>query len=243
MPYLVDLPVFHGPLDLLLHLVRRHEMDIYDIPIAALADQYMASLEEMDAPDLDTAGDFLVMAATLLEIKSRMLLPAPPPDPETGEAEDPRAELARRLLEYQAFKEAAEAMREMEAWNARYFARGGVEDAEDYPHDGPPYRDGTLKGLMNALQRMLERAASDLSLPPDLPRDRWTVPLKMREITRLLQQNPGGVWFHQTTEPHADRVEIIVTFLAILEMLKRGRLTLKQDGPWANILIVLSAER
>lgn len=242
MPYVVDLPVFQGPLDLLLHLVRRHEMDIYDIPIAALADQYVASLSEMETPDLDTAGDFLVMAATLLEIKSRMLLPKPPPDPDAGEPEDPRAELTRRLLEYQSFKEAAEAMREMEAWNANYFARGGVESPGDYPHDGPPYRDGTLKGLMNALQRMLERAASDLSLPGDLPRDRWTVPLKMREIARLLQQFPSGVWFHETMDPRAHRVEIIVTFLAILEMLKRGRLTLKQEGPWAGILIVLSPE-
>jgi segregation and condensation protein A len=240
MSYLVDLPVFQGPLDLLLHLVRRHEMDIYDIPIAALADQYMASLSAMEAPDLDTAGDFLVMAATLLEIKSRMLLPAPPPDAEAGEPEDPRAELTRRLLEYQAFKEAAEAMRDMEAWNARYFARGGVESPGDYPHDDPPYRDGTLKGLMNALQRMLERAASDLSLPGDLPRDRWTIPLKMREITRLLQQQPEGVWFHETMEPRADRVEIIVTFLAILEMLKRGRLKLKQPAPWADILLMSS---
>jgi segregation and condensation protein A len=242
MPYLVDLPAFQGPLDLLLHLVRRHEMDIYDIPIAVLADQYMASLSELDAPDLDTAGDFLVMAATLLEIKSRMLLPLPPPDPDAGEPEDPRAELTRRLLEYQAFKEAAEAMREMEAWNARFFARGAMESPGDYPADGPPYRDGTLNGLMNALQRMLERAASDLSLPGDLPRDRWTIPLKMREITVLLQHRPAGVWFHETMEPNASRVEIIVTFLAILEMLKRGRLILKQAAPWADILILLKEE-
>jgi segregation and condensation protein A len=238
MSYLVDLPIFQGPLDLLLHLVRRHEMDIYDIPVAALADQYMASLAEMDTLDLDTAGDFLVMASTLLEIKSRMLLPAPPPDPDAEEPEDPRAELTRRLVEYEAFKEAAETMRDMEAWSARYFARGGMESPGDYPRDGPPYRDGTLNGLMNALQRMLDRAASDLSLPGDLPRDRWTIPLKMREITALLQQRRDGVWFHETMEPHADRVEIIVTFLAILEMLKRGRLRLKQDAPWADILIV-----
>jgi segregation and condensation protein A len=242
MPYLVDLPAFQGPLDLLLHLVRRHEMDIYDIPIAALADQYMASLADLDAPDLDSAGDFLVMAATLLEIKSRMLLPLPPPDPEAGEPEDPRAELTRRLVEYQAFKEAAEAMREMEAWNARFFARGATESPDDYPAEGPPYRDGTLTGLMNALQRMLERAASDLSLPGDLPRDRWTIPLKMREMTVLLHSRPDGVWFHETMEPNAARVEIIVTFLAILEMLKRGRLILKQAAPWADILILLKDE-
>jgi segregation and condensation protein A len=238
LAYVVDLPVFQGPLDLLLHLVRRHEMDIYDIPIAALADQYMITLAEMERLDLDFAGEFLVMAATLLEIKSRMLLPAPLPDPEDGEAEDPRAELTRRLVEYQLFKEAAEQMREMEALSLRWFGRGGVEVAGDYPFDGPPYRNGTMDGLVRALQRMLVEAASDLSLPGELPRDRWTIPLKMREIAVLLHHHPEGVHFHETMEPGADRIEIIVTFLAVLEMLKRGRVQLVQDGPWGSIRLV-----
>lgn len=238
MAYVVDLPVFQGPLDLLLHLVRRHEMDIYDIPIATLADQYLATLETMDTPDLDIAGEFLVMAATLLEIKSRMLLPAPPPDPDAGEPEDPRAELTRRLLEYQAFKEAAEQMREMEIQASLLFGRGGPLIADDYPNDGPPYRNGTLDGLRRAFQRMLEAASSDLSLPRELPRDRWTVPLKMREIAVLLARNSDGVCFHETVEPGAERVEIIVTFLAVLELLKRGRLRLVQSRPWGEIRLL-----
>ncbi len=237
MAYVVDLPVFQGPLDLLLHLVRRHEMDIYDIPIAALADQYMASIGDLGGLDLDTAGEFLVMAATLLEIKSRMLLPAPPPDPDAEEDEDPRAELSRRLVEYQLFKDAAEQMRELEAQSSRLFGRGGVEVASDYPYDGPPYRNGTLDGLMRSLQRMLEEAASDLSMPADLPRDRWTIPLKMREIAILMHHNPAGVHFHETMEPGAHRIEIIVTFLAVLEMMKRGRLRLRQNSPWGAILL------
>jgi segregation and condensation protein A len=240
VPYLVELPNFQGPMDLLLHLVRRNEMDIYDIPIAVLADQYMETLASIDRLDLEVAGEFLVMASTLLEIKSRMLLPAPPPDPETGEPEDPRAELTRRLVEYQAFKAAAEQMREMEAWNSRFFGRAGQEVVEDYPNDGPPYRGGTVEGLMRAFQRLLEQAASDLSLPKDLPRDRWTIPLKMRELAVLLHHNPEGVWFWETVPSTADRTEIIVTFLAILEMLKRGRLRMRQTAAWADIRLVAS---
>lgn len=238
MGYLVDLPVFQGPLDLLLHLVRRNEMDIYDIPIAALADQYMETLGEMEDLDLNVAGEFLVMASTLLEIKSRMLLPAPPSDPETGEPEDPRAELARRLLEYQAIKTAAETLREMEAWSAKFFGRAGVEVASEYPNDGPIYKNGSVDGLVAALQRMLAEAASDLSLPAPLPRDRWTIPIKMRELAILLHHNPDGVWFTETIPSKADRVEIIVTFLALLEMLKRGRILLEQRQVWGDILLL-----
>lgn len=234
--YVVDLPVFQGPLDLLLHLVRRHEMDIYDIPIAALADQYMESIGDLSGVDLDMAGEFLVMAATLLEIKSRMLLPAPPPDPDLEE-EDPRAELSRRLVEYQVFKDAAEQMRELEARSSRLFGRGGAEVANDYPYDGPPYRNGTVEGLVRSLQRMLEEAASDLSVPGDLPRDRWTIPLKMREIAILLRRESGPVYFHETIEPGAHRIEIIVTFLAVLEMLIRGRLRLRQMEHWGAIIL------
>jgi segregation and condensation protein A len=238
MAYLVDLPVFQGPLDLLLHLVRRNEMDIYDIPIAALADQYMQTLGQMEDLDLNVAGEFLVMASTLLEIKSRMLLPVPPADPESGEPEDPRAELARRLIEYQAFKTAAESFREMEAWTAKFYGRAGAEIASDYPYDGPVYKNGSVDGLVAALQRMLAAAASDLSLPSPLPRDRWTIPIKMRELAILLHQNPDGVWFRETIPEHADRTEIIVTFLALLEMLKRGRVLMQQRSVWGDILLL-----
>lgn len=237
MAYVVDLPVFQGPLDLLLHLVRRNEMDIYDIPIALLADQYMATLAEMESLDLDVAGDFLVMASTLLEIKSRMLLPVPPK--EDGEPpEDPRAELARRLLEYEAFKIAAESLREMEMFSHTNYLRAGMESAGDYPFDGPAYRNAIPINLAIAMERLLREAAEEEGTPADLPRDRWTVPLKMREITVLLHRYPEGVWFRETIPPRACRLEIIVTFLAILELLKRARLNLKQETHWADIRLV-----
>lgn len=238
MVYLVDLPAFQGPLDLLLHLVRRNEMDICDIPIAALAEQYMATLGQLQVLDLELAGDFLVMACTLLEIKSRMLLPPPIPPVPDGECEDPRAELAQRLLEYEAFKTAAESMREIEGWSARFYGRGGVEVYNEYPSDGPAYRNGTVVGLVAALQRMLAQAASDLSMPASLPRDRWTIPLKMRELAVLMHHNPEGVWFRETVPPGADRVEIIVTFLALLEMLKRGRIRVRQRAMWGDIRLM-----
>jgi segregation and condensation protein A len=233
----VNLPAFQGPLDLLLHLVRRNEMDIYDIPIATLADRYLESLATMEDLDLEVAGEFLVMATTLLEIKSRMLLPTPPRE-DLREEEDPRAELTRRLLEYEAFKEAAEQLRSLESFGLQRFLRGGMEASGDYPTDGPRYRNATPDRLWTAFQRMLEEAARDGTDPAPVARDRWTVSLKMRELGILLHRFPEGVRFHECVAPGATRLEIIVTFLAVLEMLKRGRLKLSQRRTWGDIKLV-----
>jgi segregation and condensation protein A len=236
-PLVVDLPVFQGPLDLLLHLVRRNEMDIYDIPIATLADRYLETLATMEELDLDVAGEFLVMASTLLEIKSRMLLPAPPRE-DGEEEEDPRAELTRRLLEYEAFKAAAENLREMESFGLQRFLRGGMEVAGDYPADGPRFRNASADRLWQALQRMLEEAAREEGDPAPVARERWSVSLKMRELSVLLHRYPKGVRFRECVPPGASRLEIIVTFLALLEMLKRGRLRLVQKQPWGDIKLL-----
>lgn len=235
-PLVVDLPVFQGPLDLLLHLVRRNEMDIYDIPVATLADRYLETLATMEELDLDVAGEFLVMASTLLEIKSRMLLPSPPRD--DGEEEDPRAELTRRLLEYEAFKAAAENLRELESFGLQRFLRGGMEVAGDYPGDGPRFRNASADRLLQELQRMLDEAAREEGEPAPVARERWSVSLKMRELTALLHQYPKGVRFRECVPPGASRLEIIVTFLALLEMLKRGRVRLAQKQPWGDIKLL-----
>lgn len=233
-PWVVNLPVYQGPLDLLLDLVRRNRMDIYDIPIAELTDQYIAHLERMETLNLELAGEFLVMASTLLEIKSRMLLPVPPPE-DGEEPEDPRAELTRRLLEYEAIKTAAEQLRELESFGKERFRRGGLESAGEYPYDGPLFRNASTDALTGAFLRLLAEAAEANNGPAPLPRDRWTVSLKMREITALLHRYPDGVWFRDTIPPGACRLEIIVTFLAILELLKRARLKVRQKAMWSDI--------
>jgi segregation and condensation protein A len=238
MSYLVEIPSFQGPMDLLLHLVRRNEMDIYDIQISLLTDQYLEYLAAMDVLDLEVAGEFIVMASTLLEIKSRMLLPAPPADDAEEEYEDPRAELSRRLAEYEAIKNASEHLRELEGQNLLCFARGIRLDAGEFPSDAPVFRNATADALMAALQRVLEAAAEEAEEPGPMLRQRFSVSLKMREITGLLQRHLEGVWFHETFPPRAPRMEIIVTFLAVLELLKRGRLLLEQRAPWEEIRLV-----
>src|SRR5262250_986169 len=156
VPCRVKLEVFEGPLDLLLHLIKKNEVQITDIPIATITDQYLALLEELPELNLDGAGEYLVMAATLTYIKSRMLLPTPPDDEEA--AEDPRAELVQQLVEYQRFREVAVALGERSVLNRDVFAGGG-----EAPEPGPPgeeplaVRDASLGDLLDALRDVLRR--------------------------------------------------------------------------------------
>ena len=151
MTYKVKLEIFEGPLDLLLYLIKKEELDIYNIPIARLTEQYLETLNLMELLDLEVAGEFLVMAATLMQIKSKTLLP---PDPaETAEEADPRAELVRRLLEYKAFKEAAEELRGFEGKRSGIFTRFGVEPEID--GGDSPFLEGSLFDLITAFSRIL----------------------------------------------------------------------------------------
>lgn len=148
------LPRFEGPLDLLLHLIKRDEIDIYDIPIAHITKQYLETLELMRALDLDVAGEFLVMAATLMRIKAKMLLPLPRSDEEEDEG-DPREELVQRLLEYRLYKEASESLKSQEGERRGLFERGMVPTEDDA---GPlPLASATLFDLLEALNRVLAR--------------------------------------------------------------------------------------
>jgi len=156
-PYKVRLEVFEGPLDLLLYLIRQEEIDIYDIPIARITQQYLEYLEFMKSLDIELAGEFLVMAATLLKVKSRMLLPR---HEELGEeAEDPRRDLVQQLLEYRKFKEIAERLGEKEYTQRRMFPRpkGGFDNAAEIIPPEPPAPDVGMFELLNAFKQVLER--------------------------------------------------------------------------------------
>lgn len=231
----VQLEIFEGPLDLLLHLIKKNEVNIADIPIAAITEQYLATLELMQSLNLDVAGEFLVMAATLIHIKSRMLLP--PGEDEDGEEEegDPREELVRRLLEYQRFKEAAEELEGREILKRDVFVRRS-EVPEDLATAG--FEGLSLFDLISALRQVLERFPDEGIHEVTL--ERISVREKMSSLLDDLQRR-GKVIFQSLFEAAASRFEIIVTFLAMLELAKIRAIRIWQEEREGPIVIELAA--
>lgn len=239
--YNVSLDVFEGPLDLLLHLVRKHELDIFDIPISFVTERYLEYLEVAHAFNLDVAGEYLLMAATLAYIKSRELLPSEPTDEVAdGLAEDeidPRQELIRRLLEYQKYKEASERLGDRPVFGRNIWARG-AEQRETIPDEVDPDALAPLKEipvikLVSALERALARAKIRMARH-EVSIDRMSVRDRINElVTRL--ESEGEISFfscfkflrEEVTAEEA-RHEAVVTLLAILEMAKLGLLTVHQ---------------
>jgi len=226
----VKLEKFEGPLDLLLHLIKRDEIDIYDIPIAHITQQFLHYLEIMRLLDLEVSGEFLVMAATLMRIKARMLLPVPEPGEE--EEGDPREELVQRLLEYRQFKEAAGTLREREEKRRLLFERGMTPDEEDA---GPlPLAPVNLFALLDALDRVLARLPERNVL--EMSGEAYDIEDKMALLVTRARR-AGRLSFTLLLEECKSRLEVIVTFLALLELLKMGRLTVEQAGPFGDIWV------
>lgn len=234
-PYTVHLENFEGPLDLLLHLIRREEMNIYDIPIARITEQYLEIIRDLAAVDVDRASEFLVMAATLLGIKSRMLLPKPPKVvveeellPEEGE--DPREELIRQLVAYSQYKEAAQELKEREQQMARVYTRSlFVEEPE-----GPaPLRGLSLSDLVKAFEEVLKEEWNWREVP------REEIPLreKIREINFRLSRHPSGIRFRELFTRGGSRLEIVVTFLAVLELMRQRKVMAMQGELFGEIII------
>jgi segregation and condensation protein A len=241
--YSIKLPVFEGPLDLLLHLIREHKIDIYDIPIARITEQYLAYLALMESMDLEIAGEFVVMAATLMEIKSRMLLPQP--EAEAGaedEGADPREELVQRLLEYERYKAAAGEFRALEEISLRIFTR----EAEPEEPLEVPLADLTPGDLVRALERMLASVSEGEGEITTLQREKVNLRLRMREVWGALQGWDGPMPFRTLFEIFSEgppsRLEIVVTFLAILELLRGGRIQVRQDRALDEIYLERRAE-
>src|SRR4030042_2716324 len=175
--YNIKIPVFEGPFDLLLHLIRENKIDIYDIPIALITGQYLQYIEIMKELNLEIAGEFLVMAATLIHIKSRMLLP-PDEEPPSGEQEDPRLELVQKLIEYQAFKEAATSLRNREEEWMKVFYKGQVlEEQELY------LSDVSLFDLIGTFKKILDKAPADII---SITKETLTIKDKMSVIMEML---------------------------------------------------------
>ena len=232
MAYVVQLKDFEGPLDLLLHLIGRAKVRIEDIFVSEITEQYLASVQDRRGLDMDAASEFLQMAATLMEIKSRALLPKPPKD----EEEDPKEELLRRLEEYRQIKEASKALRIYEAEAAEMVARLPMEIVTDARVE---LGSLSLRALQEALLRVLLRAERNEAAPPaprQIPRDDFTIgECMLRVLHRVLVY--GQVEFSELFPVDATRAEIVTTFLALLELLKANRVTLRQEEIYAPIVI------
>ncbi len=214
--YEVKLEAFTGPLDLLLHLIRKHEIDIYDIPIALITQQYLEYLQAMKAFNLSLAGEFLVMAATLIHIKSRLLLPKEEEQEEREEeGEDPRSELVRRLVEYQQFKEAAGRLSDQEKLWRQMFQRE-FEQAQPVRE---VFSDDSVNlfDLLGALQEVLARTEANVIL--DITPDTITVQDRINGVIERLEGTPT-LTFAALFDGATNRLMVIVTFLALLELVR-----------------------
>jgi segregation and condensation protein A len=247
--YRVKLDVFEGPLDLLLHLIRKHELDILDIPVSFITEKYLEYLKLMEEVQIDVASEYLVMAATLTHIKSKMLLPAEPSDQEDedGEAEfiDPRAELVRRLLEYQKYKQAAEQLGSRSALGRDVFQRG---NAEPVPEGPAPLAGGNVFKLFDAFSKVLERSHREAD--HQVLFERVSIAERIVELTEMLHDH-GQMRFDDLfviTDADGNpreptRLELVVTFLALLEMCKMRIARVLQPDPLGEIELELAAKR
>ena len=233
--YKVKFEVFEGPLDLLLYLIRKEEVDIYEVNLTKLATQFIEYLETMRMLDLEVAGEFLVMAATLMYIKSRELLPVDQQAQVEGEeeGEDPRWELIRQLVEYKKFKDAAAQLQTLEDRQDRVFPRapGKLEfETEDKPRS-----DASIFDLVNAVNAVLKRFNKREDLR-EIFEDKWSVSEKIELLMRLSSERPR-ITFSELFEGMTSRTEVVVTFLALLELIRLKQLTAMQPEPFGEIAI------
>lgn len=233
LPYQVRIEKFEGPLDLLLHLIKKNEINIYDIPIALIAQQYLEYIEAMKDLNLNVAGDFLVMAATLLQIKSKMLLPADEAASDEEDGPDPREELVRRLLEYKTYKEAATRLDGQEKMWREIFSREQAP-TEPVETDETLLENVSLFDLVDALQGILDRNPGKKLI--EIMPDNLTVRERMNVILELLE-GKDSVSFVDLFEQTSHRLVVIVTFLAMLELIRLRVARVFQAEAFGPILV------
>ena len=234
--YSIKLPLFEGPLDLLLHLIKKEELDIYDIPILQVTEQYLEYLEVMKELNLEVAGEFLVMAATLTQIKSRMLLP--PKEGEGGEeeGEDPRAQLIARLIEYKRFKEAAADLGDRESFWREVFVRQGKGAWEDSPEpqEEELFNFGLID-LLDAFRRVLKNAPA--ARFHEITGDSISITDRINEILGRLEHE-DSITFESLFDKDGSRAAIIISFLALLELARLRAIKIMQLAEFGSIRIM-----
>ncbi|MBU0678551.1 MAG: segregation/condensation protein A [Verrucomicrobia bacterium] len=236
--YKVQLDVFEGPLDLLLYLIRKDEVDIYDIPIERITNQYMQYIDLMRMLDLNIAGEFIVMAATLMMIKSRMLLPEDERTEMEEEEEDPRWDLVRQLVEYKKFKDAAIHLQGLEMERENVFEREGGE-VKLQPQADLALQDVSIFDLISAFNDALSRVAKEELR--EIFAERFTVGEKVDVIMEMIREK-GQILLTDLFERSASRHEIVCTFLAMLELIRLRQIQVKQKQRFSEILIIGTGE-
>ncbi len=237
--YKVKFEVFEGPLDLLLYLIKKEEVDIYQVNLTKLATQFIEYIETLRLLDLDVAGEFLVMASTLMYIKSRELLPVDQQVQAEAEedGEDPRWELIRQLVEYKKFKDAAAQLAAMEAHQAEVFPRQPIRP--EFPDETPSRAPASIFDLVNAVNAILKRF-NQREESREIFEDKWTVSEKIEHLLRRMSE-AGKLRFSELFESAASRNEVVVTFLALLELIRLKQIVAVQEEAFGEIEIKQAA--
>lgn len=234
--YKVKIDTFEGPLDLLLHLVNELEIDIYDIPVAEITEQYMNYIHAMQRIELNIASEYLVMAATLLAIKSAMLLPKKEIVSEDEYEEDPREELITRLIEYRKYKEAAEQLKEKELEENQIFTRTPVQFDDLFTNTPVVRGDISIYDMLHALEKVFKRKTWNAPLETTVNRVEISIEQRMNEILELVQKQKAPILFEDLF-PFPSRNHIVTTFLAILQLLKNNEINCLQETHFHPIYI------
>ena len=224
----IRLDIFEGPLDLLIYLIKKDHLNIYDIPLVKVIDQYLQFLELMKLLDINVASEYLVMAANLISIKSKMLLPQEPQAEEMEE--DPREELMRRLLEYEKFKEAAEFLKNKETERLKYFRRSASGELEE----SEVYIEASIFDLISAFKAALKEVPKDIFF--EVVKDEFTVEDKIHNLLHLLLEKEK-ISLNELFSQAVNKLEIVVIFLAILELIKLKEIAAVQEDLFGQILI------
>jgi len=239
----VKIDAFEGPLDLLLHLINRLEIDIYDIPVAQITEQYLIYIKTMNELKLDIASEFLVMAATLLAIKSKMLLPKHEEvivdqEDEIAFEDDPRDELVERLIEYRKYKEAAHDLKTLEEERGLMYTKP-PSDLSDFSKEKQPEKSElnvSLYDMLAAFQKLLRRKKLQRPMATKIARQEISIEKRMTEIMVELKQLKGRKSFNDLF-PYPDKEHVVVTFLAVLELIKRKEIDVEQRGNFSEIFV------
>lgn len=230
-PYRIQLPAYEGPLDLLLELIRKQQIDIYDIPIAKITRQYLDTIRAMQELDIKLAGEFLLMAATLIHIKSRMLLPADPLQPESQE-EDPRAELVHRLLEHQKFKNAAQMLHQKELLERASWTLPGVRDFQDATVE--PELKASSFDLIICFHGIRERRKAARAM--EIEQEEVTIGKILQDLKTIFEESRGEVSVDRLFAVHRSRKALVVVFVALLEMSYLQAIVLVQKQRFGEIV-------
>ena len=238
--YVVSLPVFQGPLDLLLHLIQKHELEILDIPVSFVTEKYLEYLSLMQVMSIDIASEYLVMAATLVHMKSKSLLPEEPAGQEDtieeGDEVDPREELIRRLLEYQKYKQAAADLNARGALGRDIFLRGSPAPESEGP---APLAEVEVWSLLDAFAKVLARTKVDLD--HEISFDRMSITERIQQLCERLAGR-ALCRFEDLFEGQRTRFDLVITFLAVLEMARLKMARIQQAGPLAEIFIEIAGD-